>query len=237
MWALALDSGEPRRVTQAAEHSLYLEPSLGPDGHSVLFARRAERTRDDTNIALVDLRPPTESKSSDDLVFGPAWRWMEGCATPTRTIEMVSAQFFPAWGPQGERIAYTHVHSRWAGRVVAEIWEARVDHSEARQLTLLDSLSVEPAWSPDGREIAFSSKKGGQFDLYAVDVATRELQPLVEHPAADTDPVYSPDGGEIAFVSTRSGESSIWILTRKTGKARELRPFGDPRRCASPDWR
>lgn len=77
---------------------------------------------------------------------------------------------------------------------------------------------AEPALSPDGREIAFSS--GG--DLWTVPAAGGEAHLLVSDPATESRPVYSPDGSQLAFVSTRTGSGDIYVLTFATGDLRRL---------------
>ncbi len=59
---------------------------------------------------------------------------------------------------------------------------------------------VEAAWSPDGTKIAFQSDRGGDFDLYVLDVATAEVSCLVPGPGDACYPAWSPDGQSIAYI-------------------------------------
>lgn len=77
---------------------------------------------------------------------------------------------------------------------------------------------IEPALSPDGREIAFSS--GG--DLWTVSANGGDARLLVSHPATESRPLWSPDGAQLAFVSTRSGNGDIYILTLATGALKRI---------------
>src|SRR5690606_29827032 len=63
-----------------------------------------------------------------------------------------------------------------------------------------------PAWTPDGREILFSSLRveeaeyqWRQSDIYAVDVATGAVRQLTDRSGPDTNPVVSPDGRYVAY--------------------------------------
>lgn len=76
----------------------------------------------------------------------------------------------------------------------------------------------QPAISPDGAEIAFSS--GG--DLWSVPAAGGDARLLVAHPADDRRPVWSPDGTKLAFVSDRTGNGDIYILTLASGALERL---------------
>ncbi|HXI26654.1 MAG TPA: S41 family peptidase [Pyrinomonadaceae bacterium] len=77
---------------------------------------------------------------------------------------------------------------------------------------------TDPALSPDGSEIAFSS--GG--DIWTVPSAGGEAHLLVSHPATETKPLYSPDGKRLAFASTRSGNGDIYVLTIDTGDLKRI---------------
>jgi tricorn protease len=77
---------------------------------------------------------------------------------------------------------------------------------------------AEPAFSPDGAEIAFVS--GG--DIWTVAAKGGEARLLVSHPATESRPLYSPDGRKLAFVSTRTGRGDIYVLTLATGDLKRL---------------
>jgi tricorn protease len=73
---------------------------------------------------------------------------------------------------------------------------------------------AQPALSPDGREIAFTS--GG--DLWTVPSAGGTARLLVSHSATEYRPLYSPDGRSMAFVSTRTGNGDLYVLDRASGR-------------------
>ena len=75
------------------------------------------------------------------------------------------------------------------------------------------SSFAEPAFSPDGREIVFTS--GG--DVWTVSAAGGEARILVSHPATDRRPMFSPDGSRLAFTSLRTGNGDVYVLTLATG--------------------
>ncbi len=76
----------------------------------------------------------------------------------------------------------------------------------------------DPAISPDGTEIAFTS--GG--DIWTVPAAGGEAHLLISDPAYDSRPVYSPDGKYLAFNSTRTGNGDIYIFNLKTNELKRL---------------
>ena len=72
-----------------------------------------------------------------------------------------------------------------------------------------------PAISPVEKEIAFTSNKDGNWNLYLWKNGV--IKQLTNDPAHELYPVWSPKGDKIAFVSSRSGSEEIWVLDLSTG--------------------
>lgn len=94
------------------------------------------------------------------------------------------------------------------------LWIASVDGSRVRRLNTNPYASVdeEPAWSPDGSTIAFSSTTGTSSDIWIVSPTGARLTQLTSNALNNHQPVWSPDGRKIAFVSDRGGTNDIWIM-------------------------
>lgn len=76
-----------------------------------------------------------------------------------------------------------------------------------------------PAWSPDGKQIAFSVwKRGGARDILVVDVATGEITAITSDRALDLHPVFSPDGRYIYYSSDRTGIYNVYAYDRVADK-------------------
>jgi Tol biopolymer transport system component len=80
-----------------------------------------------------------------------------------------------------------------------------------RQLTK-DGPSYWHGWSPDGKTLAFTGERGGNFDIYTVPVAGGEQTRLTTAEGLDDGPEYSPDGAYIYFNSERTGHMQIWRM-------------------------
>ena len=64
-----------------------------------------------------------------------------------------------------------------------------------------------------GGLIAFSARIENNWDIYALDPATRERTRLTADPAEDRYPAFSPDGQRLAFASRRSGHWNLYVLS------------------------
>lgn len=81
---------------------------------------------------------------------------------------------------------------------------------------------ADSAVSPDGRWIAFSSRRSGNPDVWICGVRTRELRQVTKHSAADYEPRWHPDGTKIVFVSERKGNQDVYVIDLSTGEEKAL---------------
>jgi len=80
-----------------------------------------------------------------------------------------------------------------------------------RQVTQA-SPSYRHGWSPDGKTLAFTGQRDGEFDIYTIPVAGGAETRLTTAKGLDDGPEYSPDGQYIYFNSERSGLMQIWRM-------------------------
>jgi serine/threonine-protein kinase len=82
-----------------------------------------------------------------------------------------------------------------------------------RQLTFHAGLQNEPAISPDGNYVAYTSNENGNPDIVVLPLTGGAHTPVVTHPADDTQPAWSPDGTQLAFTSARDHDGRLSVLT------------------------
>ena len=104
---------------------------------------------------------------------------------------------------------------------------------EGRRLTH-DGLSWQSAVSPDGRRLAFSSRRDGNLELYVMELDGENLEKLTDDPADDDAPAWSPDGRLLAFHSVRDGNWEIYTVDLRTKET--VRLTNDPAVDAYPAW-
>ena len=105
------------------------------------------------------------------------------------------------------------------------LWVRTLADGSERQLTSGPGGDYQPTWAPDGRRIAFFSARGGNTDVWRVDLTDGKLTRLTDDRAV-TPPVYSPDGKQIAFMSDRTGRSEVWLMNADGSNQRRLATVG-----------
>jgi TolB protein len=94
----------------------------------------------------------------------------------------------------------------------------------------------DPAVSPDGLKIAFSSHKSGYWDIYILDIATGETTQVTDTPDYDGEPTWSPDEQWLAYVSDVDGNMDIYIKSMADLNQAAERLTDDPALDNSPSW-
>ena len=115
------------------------------------------------------------------------------------------------------KISFVRVSGRFK-----EIWISDYDGENARQLTHDRSITLSPAWAPWGGEIAFTTFKRGNPDLYLYDLKRAASYPFSTRPGLNTAPSYTPDGKWVACTLSRDGNAEIYLVSRDAQSARRL---------------
>ena len=91
-----------------------------------------------------------------------------------------------------------------------------------RILTTSIGFDRQPVYSPDGKQVLFSSNRSGNIDLWIVDLESGALKQITDDPAHDWDPAFSPDNQHILWSSSRTGHMEIWMANRDGSGARQV---------------
>jgi dipeptidyl aminopeptidase/acylaminoacyl peptidase len=140
----------------------------------------------------------TESASNDDAKFA-------GLAKPHpfSVYDMVSMERVgdvrPS--PDGRWVVFTRrAWDREANKTTTNLWLVSIDGKTLRQLTAARHVAdTGPAWSPDGRTVAFVSNRGGSQQIWTIRVDGGEARQLTKFPVDAGNIQWSPTGSHIAF--------------------------------------
>ena len=123
-----------------------------------------------------------------------------------------------AWFPDGTRVAF-------AGKTEEpesyDIYVMKLGTGDAAIEPILAD-AIQPALSPDGQHLAFTTHRDGNLELYVADHHGGNLQNLTVNEGFDAHPSWSPDGSRIAFESNRFGNFEICILEVASGQVVNL---------------
>jgi TolB protein len=109
-------------------------------------------------------------------------------------------------GAAASRIAYVA-----SGRGSKEIYLVDSDGENVQRVTSDGSIALSPAWSRDGRSLAYTSYRGGTPALWERNLASGRDRLLSDRAGINITPAYSPDGS-VAFAATVSGNTEVVSL-------------------------
>jgi Tol biopolymer transport system component len=164
--------------------------------------------RDDVPAALRRVIAKCLEKDRDDRYATPAealaeLRPLRSSATPVpsrRGTIMVAAVLLIGL----VTVAFVLLRQRGESRNAAPM--------RLSKLTTAAGLEDEPAISPDGRSIAYTSDEHGNLDIFVRPIAGGEAVRITDADADDAQPAWSPDGKRIAFVSARDRNRRLSIV-------------------------
>jgi TolB protein len=90
------------------------------------------------------------------------------------------------------------------------------------QVTSDSAHSYFHGWSPDGKNLVFTGQRNGIFNIYSINIDSRNETRLTNTPTLDDGPEYSPDGKWIYFNSVRTGTMQIWRMKPDGSKQEQI---------------
>lgn len=207
VWTMGAGGGSPRRLTDTPAGSNSTQPSWLPDGSGLVYRRGPNGGTDVWQMA-------PDGSGQVPLVTEPDDQW------------------YPSVSPATGRILFaTTVTS-----TDRKIQDAATDGGGARTLRDLPGVyDSAPAYSPDGRRIAFESDADGDMEIYVMDADGGGVLQLTRNAEHDEGPSWSPDGTRLAFTrGPDNADGDIWTMAPDGSDQRRLTTASG--RDESPDW-
>jgi hypothetical protein len=126
---------------------------------------------------------------------------------------------YMSWSPKGDRLAYFVRTEKERTLIIQNVLTRKIE--ERIPVKSVDSPE-SPAFSPDGKTIAFAGLRGAIGDIFTVDLSTKEIANVTDDAFADYGPTYSPDGKFIVYNARVSGNQKLFRLDLDTKKKTQL---------------
>jgi TolB protein len=125
----------------------------------------------------------------------------------------------PAINPQGHEVLFSLIDSHLTQGRKVKVRRKNIDLKTVNiQTKNFQTLSSElginsgAVFGPDGKKLYFTKSKGGNADIYELDLTTKSQRKVTTHPAEDVDPSISLDGKVMSFLSNRPGRAHIYLM-------------------------
>ncbi len=140
-----------------------------------------------------------------------------------------------AMSPNGKEMAFI---------ARGEVFVSSVEGNMTKRVTNTPQQERMVAWSPDGKRLAYSAERNGNWDIYQSTIVRKEEpyffaatllkeEPLIATAAEEFQPEFSPDSKEVAYVENRN---VLKVLNMASGKSRVLLPTGQNHSYSDGDW-
>src|SRR5688500_14715136 len=222
-------------------------PQFLPGGKQFLYSSTLGTPQ--TNgiyVASLDKTPPRRIFDSGIGRFAPPDRLLT-----VREGALRAYRFDPATGVKGEPVVVAQGLAAGTAAVSASgggILAYRSGTPQRRQLMWVDRTGKvlrevgepetgyigSPELSPDEQSVVVFSQRGGENDIWVIELARGVARRVTEGPPADAHPIWDPDGDHVAFVSSRLGPRGPLRQSLTSGKLEPL--FADIDRGAALSW-
>jgi len=201
IWSIDMRNGQRRQITTHADHDVKW-PSIGPGSRNegeIVYQLGPE-------LRLLNLR---SGRSQAVNVTIP------GARPHIRTRTVDAGNHIQSWG-----VSSTGQRAVFEAR--GDVWTIPFETGTPRNLTRTSGAAERsPAWSPDGRWIAYFSDETGEYELYVrqSDGRAEPRQLTTDTQTYYFDPTWSPDSKHIVY-NDKAG--NIWLTTVETAETRQI---------------
>jgi TolB protein len=251
VWEMDYDGNNQHQLTHVG--SISLSPRISPDGSRVAFS---SLTKSGWDILIYSLELnrmvafPRFGGTNISPAWGPGGSKLAFSSSRTGDPEIYTVDasganlkrmtayagpdVSPVWNPKtGAQIAWV------SGRGgLPQIYTMESDGTNAQRMTD-QGYAISPSWHPNGQYLTFSWERNhgpgapGAYDVYLMDIASKQWVQLTHDGGRNDYPSWSPDGRHIVFQSTRAGGLQIWTMLADGTHQQQLTFTGSN---SQPNW-
>lgn len=185
----------------------------GTDAQSLVIGKLEKTTGTDYSIEfrLVDIYG-----ASQELGYRVPTSSAMARVTAHQIADLVYQKLTGEPGVFSTRIAYVAVERTADGGRIYRLNVADSDGADPQ--TLLESREpvLSPAWSPDGRKLAYTSLEGSRATLFLQDIRSGQRNAISSGEGMHSAPAFSPDGKQVALTISRDGNPDIYVYSMAT---------------------
>ncbi|MGZ3787630.1 MAG: hypothetical protein ACXVLQ_03865 [Bacteriovorax sp.] len=249
-----------KNVTQLTSHGgIAISPSMSQDGHYLVYSMiQNSGSKRNNNLYMMDMRTKESHVISgkdginSGAIFLPGGKSIALTLTisgnaeiyemdlESKNLRKITNHFASDVDPSvtydGKLMAFL---SDRAGKAMIYTMDPSGEEKNVKRISFVGQFNATPRFSPDGKEIVFSSWLDNSFDLFRISSDGAGLSRLTKDFGSNEDPSYSNDGEFIAFTSQRvlsrvKADQNIYIMDRDGGILGAITSgFGN---CISPRW-
>ncbi|MDO9182516.1 MAG: hypothetical protein Q7U04_08905 [Bacteriovorax sp.] len=249
-----------KNVTQITSHGgIAISPSMSADGHYLVYSLILNSNgKRNNNLYLMDLRTKESHviSSKDGInsgaIFLPGGKSIALTLTISGNAEIYemnlegknlrkitnhfASDVDPSITSDGKLMAFL---SDRPGKAMIYTMDPTGEEKNVKRISFVGQFNATPRFTPDGKEIVFSSWLDNCFDLFRIGSDGSGLSRLTKDFGSNEDPSYSNDGEFIAFTSQRvisriKADQNIYIMDRDGAILGAItQGFGN---CISPRW-
>jgi eukaryotic-like serine/threonine-protein kinase len=155
----------------------------------------------------------------------------DGKTAPRQITNLVPAGACqPAWSPDGMRLVFTSpCPGKQDSYPGSNLYILDLEDANAEPVQITSSLEgdYDPAWSPNGKRIAFTSLRNGSPAIFVVNLDDLSASPqkLTKNLGAEKHPAWSPSGTQLAYVR-QAVYAQIWVMSDNGQVHRIFSPTG-----------